>query len=405
MSKMQTQSKNNLTYYIQTAAYNIAVVLSTGSVIQTYMLECGINESKVSFCVSALQIIQTVAMLLISKATESIKNIRLAIAVSFSAYLPFFASLLFLCLKTDFTPNTKYIIIFAVSIVLNLFLGIYNIVSYKLPHIIMDISNYGRVLGQSGVVAGITCMGFSSLLTFCLGKFSYFSVMLFFFAAGIVIGLIALASSFMYKPIASHEEESSKVKINFFKYKPFYQLIIPNFMRGFSLGIFNLITVIGYSCGLLDSASAGIIATVTQLSMLISCQSYSFLVRKFKNGLIILFASVAFCVITPLMTVSGSKIWFYIFYFLAYFFVNYVAYSVPVLVSTYIDYKCLSQYTAWRMALYTLGIAVGGALVPFLMKHLGATGSLIVCAVTLLPCGIGYYLFEKASLKNKKTAE
>ncbi len=394
---MNVKTKNYVAYYLQTAAYNISAVLSSGSVIQTYMLECGISENRVSLYVSALQIIQTVAMLLVSKATENIRDIKKAVAVSFSGYIPFFAVMIYLCGNFRIVPETKYIIIFSVSIVMSLLLGLYNIVSYKLPHIIMDMKDYGKVLGQSGVVAGLLTIAVSSLMTLSLGKYGYFSAMRIFFVVGAVMGITALLTSFAYVKTASPEAETEKVNINFFRYKPFYELIIPNFMRGFSFGMFNLITVIGYSSGLLDSSAAAVIATVTQIAMLMSCQTYSMIVKRIKNGVLIITASIVFCVVAPLTTATGSKLLFYIFYFIAYFFVNYVAYAVPVLVATHIDYKCLSQYTAWRMALYTLGIAAGGALVPVMLRIFGDTVTMLVCGISLLPCGIGYCLFEKKS--------
>ena len=79
-----------------------------------------------------------------------------------------------------------------------------------------------------------------------------------------------------------------------------------------------------------------------------------------------------------------------------------VAYGVPVLVANRIDYRCLGQYTAWRMGLFTLGVALGGACVPALLQWIGPTGTLIVCGVTLLPCGIGYYRFEKDASEDKE---
>ena len=193
----------------------------------------------------------------------------------------------------------------------------------------------------------------------------------------------------------NEKNEEKCGKINIFKYKPFYQLIVPNFARGFSLGILNLITVIGYSCKIIDSSSAGIIATVMQIATLISCQTYAIIVRKCKNGKLIILASVVFCIVAPMITLFGKAPLFYLFYFIAYFFINFVAYAVPVLVATHIEYSVLSQYTAWRMALFTLGTAIGSAVVPFLLNTLGATGTLIVSGVTLLPCGIGYYMFER----------
>ncbi|MBQ6707758.1 MAG: hypothetical protein IJM97_02265 [Clostridia bacterium] len=396
---MNSEKQNVLIYYLQYAAYNIAIVLSTGAVIQTFMLECGISNERVSLYVSALQIIQTVMMLLISKASENIKNIRKGVTMTYSAYIPFFAVLLFLCIKNDFLPDTKFIIIFAFSILLNIFLGVYNIIFYKLPYEVMDIRNYGKVSGQGGVIAGLVCMAFSAILTYFGGRFSYFGTMAVFFAVGIVTALWMIFANVLYKPMNNEKCEEKSEKINIFKYKPFYQLIIPNFARGFSLGIFNLITVIGYSCRIIDSSSAGIIATVMQIATLISCQTYAIIVRKCKNGNIIVLASVVFCIAAPMITLFAKAPLFYLFYFIAYFFINFIAYAVPVLVATHIEYSVLSQYTAWRMALFTLGTAIGSAVVPFLLNTLGSTGTLIVSGITILPCGIGYYFFERKCKK------
>ena len=82
-----------------------------------------------------------------------------------------------------------------------------------------------------------------------------------------------------------------------------------------------------------------------------------------------------------------------------FFFNNYISYGVPVIVAENIDYNCLGQYTAWRMALFTGGVAIGGVLVPILLELIGGSGTLLVSGLAMLPCGVGYYLFDRQCKK------
>ncbi|MBR2338650.1 MAG: hypothetical protein IKA63_04210, partial [Clostridia bacterium] len=352
--------------------------------------------------VSVLQIAQVTAMLLMSRAADDIKDIRKGVALTLAAFIPFFGVLLFISMGSGMSSHTKYLIIFIVSILLNLALGLYCILAYKLPHHIMNIQDYGKTLGQSGVISGVVCMALSALMPFLLSKCEYFSTMAVLFGVGILMGILTPMLCLKFRTVSESVLPSSAEKINIFRYKPFYQLIIPNFMRGFSTGILNLITVIGYACGILDSSAAAIVVILTQAASLLSCQSYSFLIGKYRGGNLLLVSAVTFCVAISLAVIGKSKWVFFVCYFLAYFFINHTTTGVPVLVANRIEYNCLGQYTAWRMALHTLGVAVGGACVPFLLKCVGAAGTLVVCGVTALPCGIGYYWFEKQVTKQKK---
>lgn len=101
------------------------------------------------------------------------------------------------------------------------------------------------------------------------------------------------------------------------------------------------------------------------------------------------------------MLAGGAKTVFIIFYFISFLFVNYINLAVPVAVAEYIDYNCLGQYTAWRMALFTLGVSLGGLVVPILLNSVGGFVTLLICGITMLPCGIGYYIFEKNRRKKQ----
>ena len=97
------------------------------------------------------------------------------------------------------------------------------------------------------------------------------------------------------------------------------------------------------------------------------------------------------------MLLGNSQKMFLIVYFTVYLFYNFVNYAVPVLVARNIDYGCIGQYSAWRMALHTVGTAIGSALVPVLHQIIGGVVCLIVCGVLLLICGVCYYRFERRS--------
>lgn len=396
---MNTKSKNLFLYYLQYSTYSCINLIAVGAVFQTFMLECGIDETRVSLCISALQIIQTLTMLFIAKAAENIKSVLKTIAICLFSHSLLLSSMLFICLKQNISINTKYIILFAAGVIFNLFFSLYNILSYKQPHHIMNIRDYGKASGQSGVISGALGVLTTASMSFALSRFSYFRTMTIICIIGLVLTAISSLISFVYTPLKFDDTKNQIEKINIFHYKPFYQLLIPNFMRGISTGMFNLIAVIGYYCNVLDSTAATILVTLSQIAMLISCQSFSFLAKKRKTALLCLISSIALLIFLPLMLLGNSKILFLGFYFIVFFFLNYIAYGVPVIVAEHIDYNCLGQYTAWRMGLFTLGVALGGALVPVLLKFVGGMATLAICGAAMLPCGIGYYIFEKSKAK------
>ena len=394
------KNRNNLVFYLQATIYNCAFLFISGSIVQSFMLESGINESKVSFYVSALQIIQVIVMLVISGLVENIKNIFKSLAFSYYAQCIMVAGMLFFALKQDINVTVKYVVIFSLSIISSLFLGVVNILTYKLPYHIINVKDYGRITGQSGVIVGIAGAAFSGALSLFLGKYKYFDVMTVFLFLAIVMFLATGILMKAYKPIEPDTPNEEKgTKINIFKYKPFYILLAPNFFRGFSFGIYNLAAVIGYYEKALDGRGAGLLVTLSQIATIIACQTYAFLVRRYKNNIIILVSTIGYCLLVPLMLMGNNQIIFLIFYFISYFLIVYPTYAIPVMITEHIDYNCLAQYTAWRMGIYTLGVAVGGMCVPLLLGWFGGMGTLLVCSMTFIPCGLGYYLFERQILK------
>ena len=76
-----------------------------------------------------------------------------------------------------------------------------------------------------------------------------------------------------------------------------------------------------------------------------------------------------------------------------------IDYGVPTAITKIVDYRCIGQYSAWRMVLHTLGTALGGIAVPYLMSALGAVGTLILAGALQAMSGAVYYWYTNFYMK------
>lgn len=398
---MNTAKKNTVLFYLQQVSFTLTQLIAFGTIFCTFMLESGISETEVSICTTVFQVVQTATMILISRLAENKKIVLKGIGVCCFSYALVIAAMLFLSVRSNSPVSTSYVLLFTVGTVVSLFAGLYNVLSYKQPHLIMDIKNYGKIIGQIGVISGILGIALSSTMSFLCENYDYFNVMTFVCIFGIILAVVSGLISFFFIPTDSENVTKSEKSIKIFRYKPFYQLFVPNLLRGFSTGIFNLIAVIGYYCEILDSAGAVALVTASQIATLLSSQCFSFISQRNKNGILCLVSSIVCLVCFPAITAGGSKTMFIVFYFIAYLFFNFINNAIPVVVALHIDYNCLGQFTAWRMGIYTLGTAIGGACVPILLKWFGSFNTLLIAGITMLVCGVGYYIFDKKATAEK----
>lgn len=388
--------KNYMIYYTQQITASIASILITGSVLQSFLLECGCSENSVSIYVSVMQGVQVLAMLILAKKVENIKNIFTQYASTYFLQILLFIVMIYLSIRHTEPVSRKYLYLFVISLIVSLFQGINAVLGYKLPYYIIDMKHYGRLSGITGVVLGIVGVLFSGALSYFVGKYPYFKVMTVFCGIGLILttvtGILIKNYDNKYKENFSDKKTDS---INIFKYKPFYQLLIPNLCRGISNGIFVLMATIGYTKGILNSSGTGIMVTISQIATIVGCFLYTVLAGRVSEGKIVLGSGILFCGIIPFSFMGNSQNMFLGIYLITFLFYVIVNYAIPVLIARRIDYRCIGQYSAWRMVIHMGGTAVGNALVPILLKTVGGTGSLIVCGILLVLCTFYYYRFEK----------
>ncbi len=407
---------NEIKYYIANPLFSCGFALvGTGSIIQGFLLKSGVTEKNVAFFVSAMLVVQMAAMTLTSGAIENMKKmIKVSAALSL-AFLPLLGLLAYFSYDGAVTNaptmtlpvvgeiSTVYFTIFAVSVLASVFYGVHGVLSYKLPYKIMDIKEYGRILGVSGVFLGLCSTLFSWVIAYFTGseeKFDYFGVMRIFFIVGMVFFIVNILVASSYKEVATAiSDKGNNEKINIFKYKPFYILLAPNLLRGFHTGVWGVIMVIGNSSGIIDGGQGAFLSVLLQLALMVGCFIYARISGKVEHGLLIFISSILTAVLAPFMLTGKNPTVFFMIYLIVSLFKNFIDYGVPTAVTKIVDYRCIGQYSAWRMVLHTLGTALGGIAVPYMLDIFGAFITLAVAGAFQAISGFVYYWYTNFYVK------
>ncbi len=389
-------TKNDNKYIIQSITYNIALLLISGSVIQAFLLENGISETMVALYLSIVQIVQVVSMLVVSVLVDRVKNILKLCALSTLYQLALYGALILICILNDITLTFKYTLVLSTGIFTNIIQAIYSTVSYKMPYHIIDMRRFGYLSAVIGIVTGLVCSAVTAVMSYFTKNYHYNTVMLFSFVVGAIALVLTYILTVSFKDIKNKTlvKIPEKKSVNLLKYKPFTVLIVPNLFRGFCTGVLSVCMTIGFSLGITDKASGATLSLLLQISVMLSCFIYAFLSKKNIDRWIIALSSLFLLISMPFMFVGDITV-FYIVYFFANFFINFVNYSVPVAITNFVDYDHIGAYSSWRMLIHTLGIALSNALLTPMLSLFGPTLLFIIAGLCQLVSGFSYFVCIK----------
>lgn len=396
---------NELKLYTSDALFQAVLLIATGPLLQTFMLEAGMAADVVSRTVSVFQVVQGSIMLLCASLTEKVKNVPKVCALLALNPLSLLLVMLFFSMTgaENALPGAYYAVLTG-GCITNVLLGLYNVLVYKRPYHIIEMREYGRITATGSVIIGIFGMVVSFLLTFCLGIFPYFYVICGFSVVGTVFLISAslIASSFRKIENSESYTKPQQKKMNLFCYKPFYILFIPNLLRGIGAGIFGVSVTIGYYFGVLNSVTSSFINIAVYVGTILSGVLYVRIAKKWDNAKITLIFTILSALSLPMMLVGKSAAVFVAAYTVSYLVINVFGTAIPVSVTEFVDYNVMGRYTAWRMMLQTVGIAIGGFLAPVLLEHIGGIPTLLFAGILNVLMGIGYFCCLKSLKKAEK---
>jgi len=377
-------------YIVNSILWTLISTVVSGAMFQTFLLEKGVSEDRVGSLVSLMQFVQLVVILVFSKFIDRIKNIIRTTAVSHLLYLPLFVLMAVLC----FGKSINITALTVTAVIAFIAVGMYNVLSYKIPYHIMDMKNYGKWTGSSSFFAAVFMLILTSLLSFFQNKIGYFPTMKFFCPFAVMVAIAFSAMTASYDKVELIPENKSEEKISLLRYKPFTVLIIPNLIRGFCAGIIAMAVTIGYSTNQLNAESASILLVINQTVGIPANILYTKLTGKEPSLILIssigIFASVSF------IGFFGST-GFLVCYAIAYFCLCIVNVSVPVLVAGVIDYRVAGQYNGWRILLNTAGIFIASVSCMPLVNNFGSSATWIFAGLTQLASGFAYFIYCRKS--------
>ena len=396
--------KNLEIFYVRGALYNVIILFFAGGLTQTFLLESGIGAQKVSLYVSVMQVAEVLAMVLLSARVERSRNLIRSYSIFHLFLLPMALAMLAVCFFPKMGPETSYVLMLAGGFVTYVAIGLVGILEYKLPYRILDMNEYGSCVAVQSIIIGGATLAVSALVSWAVKDRSFFPTIGWFLIPMTLMILICSRMSLKYREVDINSEMLSEPekKINLLTYKPFYLLAVPNFLRGFATGTFNLFTTVGYHLGLIDTVTATYMVTIGNVVVFAVGLFYRSAAKLHKDTQILMASGILMLAAMPLAFLGGSVKLFLIVYAVAFFFKTIFEYVSPVSIVPILDYAVVGQYSAWRVALYLLGIALSGVLTIPMVDTLGVIPTMLINGLFFTLSGVTYYLVVKALLKQKQ---
>ena len=365
--------------------------------MQTFLLQAGFSAEQVYVLNSLMQVMQVAMMLVLTFLSGKIKRVKMVTSISCLSLSLLTAVFLMGAINPELIKQGYVITVFIVAGVSYVGVGLYTILSYCLPYYTIDMKDYGKMTGISTAIAGGASFLVSLAYSLLLSKFSYMKTTAAFFVIAIVCFIVTsiVCASMREKSVEMDKEKSEQNDfMAVFKNKNTYILLIPNFVRGLSVGVFNVIATIAISVSILNETTSSYVNVILQIATFAGNLFFAFAYKKFSTKNLLLFATIGVCLSFPLSLELGI-IGFFCCFTVASFFRFVIDTAIPVVITEIIPKEQIGSFTSIRMLVFTGAQAVATLLITPLNAAIGYTGVLIFATVMLFICGVMYYIVAK----------
>ena len=390
-------------YCIYTTIYNVGFTFCTGAIMQTFLMQVGFSAEQVYVLNSLMQIMQVAVMLVLTFLSGKIKRVKMVTSISYLSLSLLTGVFLMGAINPELIKQGYVIAVFIVAGVSYVGVGLHTILSYCLPYYTIDMKDYGKMTGISAAIAGGVSFLMSLAYSLLLSKFSYMKITSAFFVIAIVCFILTsiVCASMREKAVEMNKEDQEKSDvIAVFKNKNTYILLIPNFVRGLSVGIFNVIATIALSTSILNETTSSYISVILQIATFAGNIFFAFAYKKLSTKNLLLLATIGVCASFPFSLELGA-IGFFCCFAIASFFRFVTDTAIPVIITEIIPKEQIGPYTSIRMLIFTGAQAVATLLITPLKNAIGYTGVLIFATVMLFICGVTYYAVAKSVKQNE----
>ena len=385
---------NEVKYYTKITLRTVILLFITSGITQTFFSQMGLSPSQISLISSLVNISQIIIMIANIFISDMIKNLKRIISVLMLSPILYFTVFLPFCFQE--APNTNIFFWCAVliSFIFNLFLGFYNVLSYRFIYQITDIKNYAKLTNVAVIISSILTIVISAAISYFSSVFNFRHVIISVFLLGIVFSV--LTSITVKSMVIINPDTEQKKKFEFSKLfnREFTYFYFPNFMRGCANGIMTIISVICIKNITDNPTELSALVTVYYIASIIGSIVYESVRKKIKTGTIYALSSILMLATLPFSLLGNNMPIFFIFYTVATIFYIIIASSCAVYFSEIIHYDDIGTYTAVRLIIMTIGQAVSSFFVSFLIDRIPSVYLLILCGICQLISGIMFYCYK-----------
>ena len=384
LSQQEKDTRRNIAFYsMKEGAYFAAMPFVNGTLVQLFLAHKGVPAERIGLFNTVVYVTNIATTMLLSNLAEKRPNalrqcdrLILLQALLYLAYLP--AALL----PGLGSNGVFWILMPAASVQIVLYACKY-IYEYKLFYQIIDVNRLGMMESATGIgigVMGILCSTFcAALIERGTGDAPFLIGMLL--SAALLVAAFACNRSLRVVNHTFDEERRAPMGFSqvfaMMREPIFRRFVVPNTLRGVTIGITNSIALIALGMGYSEVVTAKL-AVMCAGGYIVASFAYYFMDRWFRQTTICLIGSALLMAI--LFLPRSNDTLFLVLFLIAYFGRVLVDHGVPVMVFRMIDPEIAGAYNAWRNVLSSLTAAGVSYAVGALIGRVPPLALLIPCA-------------------------
>ena len=394
-------TKNIFFMSAQGGALAAAMPMVNGSLIQLFLTNRQVSAYYVGLFSTLISIITVVGTMLCSYISEKfpkpLKQYQWLYFLQFGIYLAMIPISYF-----TMTPSAIFLVMSLIAGLITFLCSWTSILGYKIPYMTIPFESYGTFTAVSGAVTGIvgvaSSFAYSAVINGNWGGNPYFVCI----CITAVLLVLSWYCTFRLKPVndvydaPSHNNMSIKKLMEVFKMPLFRKFIVPNTLRGITIGITNSIALIALYMGLTEG-QASILPIVCALGYVISSLLFHFLSKYMPLPVVAIIGSLLVLALISLPHDNSTV-------FLTVFLVAYVGrvlvdYAIPVMLIRVVPADIAGIYNAGRYILLNLSSTVSVFAVGALLGKISALWLLSACALAYIIGMIWYMVLYKRYIK------
>ena len=393
--------KNIIFMATKDGALAAAMPMVNGSLVQLFLTNRAVSAYYVGLFSTLVSIVTVVGMMLCSYLSEKLpkplKQYQWLYFLQLAVYLAMIPIAYF-----TFAPITLFLVMSLIACSITFLSSWSGILGYKIPYMTIPFSSYGSYTAVSGAVTGIvgvvSSFAFSAVINGNWGGNPY----LVCICITTVLMIVAWYCTYRLRPVndvydgPSHNAMSVKKLLEVFRMPLFRKFLVPNTLRGITIGVTNSIALIALYMGLTEG-QASMIPIICALGYVGASFLFHFLSKYMPLTSVAIIGSLLVFVLISLPHDNCPV-------FLTVFLIAYVGrvlvdYAIPVMLIRVVPADIAGIYNAGRCILLNLSSTVSVFAVGALLGKISALWLLSACALAYLVGMIWYMVLYKKYMK------